>query len=85
MALCTGYMGKSYDIDLSTGEIKILDISQHVDLYLGGKGVGTRLLYDNTPPGMDPYDDRMPLIFSTVRGDDQIAPHGGCCEFDLWW
>ncbi len=74
MALCTGYMGKSYDIDLSTGEIKILDISQHVDLYLGGKGVGTRLLYDNTPPGMDPYDDRMPLIFSTGPLTGNSAP-----------
>ncbi len=35
-----------------------------LDLYLGGRGLGIRLLYDLTEPGMDPYDPRMPLIFS---------------------
>jgi aldehyde:ferredoxin oxidoreductase len=35
-----------------------------LDLYLGGRGLGVRLLYDLTEPGMDPYDPRMPLIFS---------------------
>ena len=44
-----GYMGKSYDVNLSTGEIKDLPIgAEDRELYLGGKGIGTRLLYDHT-------------------------------------
>ena len=70
-----GYMNKAYDIDLSSGEIKDLRISdEDRRLYLGGKGIGARLLYDHTPPGMDPYDEKMVMIFSTGPVTGTAAP-----------
>jgi len=70
-----GYMNKAYDINLSTGEIKDLHISREDrDLYLGGKGIGVRLLYDHTRPGLDPYDEEMVLIFSTGPVTGTSAP-----------
>jgi len=70
-----GYMNKAYDVNLSTGTIKDLVISREDrDLYLGGKGIGVRLLYDETRPGMDPYDEEMVLIFSTGPVTGTSAP-----------
>lgn len=70
-----GYMNKSYDVDLSTGEVKDLPISEEDRrLYLGGKGIGVRLLYDHTEAGLDPYDERMPLIFATGPVTGTAAP-----------
>lgn len=70
-----GYMDKAYDINLSTGEIKDLPISaKDRELYLGGKGIGTRLLYDHTKAGLDPYDEQMAIIFSTGPATGTGAP-----------
>jgi len=70
-----GYMNKSYDVNLSTGQITDLYISREDrDLYLGGKGIGVRLLYDHTRSGLDPYDEEMVLIFSTGPVTGTSAP-----------
>ncbi len=70
-----GYMNLAYDIDLSSGEIKQLAIDpEDQKLYLGGKGLGARVLYDNTPPGLDPFDERMAIIFSTGPVTGSAAP-----------
>jgi len=59
-------MGKALDVDLSKGTIQELTIDPaDRDLYWGGRGLATRLLYDHTPAGLDPYDEEMVLIFST--------------------
>jgi aldehyde:ferredoxin oxidoreductase len=70
-----GYMGKALQIDLSSGRIEALPIDPEMrDLYLGGKGIGTRLLYDHTRPGLDPYDEEMVIIFSTGPMTGTAAP-----------
>lgn len=53
------------DVDLSTQKIETRVLRPEArELYIGGRGLGARLLYDETPPGLDPYDDRMAIIFS---------------------
>src|SRR5512137_1150264 len=60
-----GASGQYLEVDLSSGTIEKKDLSpSDVALYLGGRGLGVRLLYDNTKPGLDPYDPDMALIFS---------------------
>ena len=60
-----GNMGVYLDVDLSTGIIEKKRMSEADQaLYVGGRGMGVRMLYDNTPPGLDPYDEKMVLIFS---------------------
>lgn len=59
-------MNKAYDIDLSKGRIKAfqLDAADQA-LYLGGRGIAARLLYDHTEAGLDPLSEEMVVIFST--------------------
>jgi aldehyde:ferredoxin oxidoreductase len=60
-----GNMGRLLFVDLGTGLIEERPSDpQDVELYLGGRGLAARLLYDLTPAGLDPFDERMPLIFS---------------------
>jgi aldehyde:ferredoxin oxidoreductase len=53
--MANGYMGKILNVDLSRGDIieEILDPQVCRD-YIGGYGVGARLLYDRIPKGADP-------------------------------
>ncbi|MFA6035100.1 MAG: aldehyde ferredoxin oxidoreductase family protein, partial [Myxococcota bacterium] len=61
-----GYMGKVLKVDLTTGKFETTDtIQKDYAKYLGGKGLATRMLYDMTKPGMDPFSPEMPIIFST--------------------
>ena len=64
--MAPGYMGKILKVNLTTGTHETEDtFSGDREKYLGGKGLATRILYDMTKPGLDPYDPEMPLIFST--------------------
>ncbi|MDY6864827.1 MAG: aldehyde ferredoxin oxidoreductase family protein [Halobacteriota archaeon] len=61
-----GYMGKIMDVNLSTGTIGNYDISDETrKLYVGGKGLGARLLFDNTKRGIDPLSPDNVLIITT--------------------
>ncbi len=60
-----GNLGRYLDVDLSAGTIVVKHTDpQDEELYVGGRGMGVRMLYDNTPGGLDPFDERMVLIFS---------------------
>lgn len=60
------YWQKILCIDLSEGRISVLepDISLFAD-YIGGSGVGARLLFDMTGPETDPLGPDNPLIWMT--------------------
>ena len=50
-----GYHGRVLEIDLTTGQIKIeAQASEDVLLYLGGRGLATKLFYDRIDPTADP-------------------------------
>lgn len=61
-----GWMGKILDVNLTSGEITMkpldMDMAQH---YLGGRGLGARLLWDEVGPDADPLSERNVLIFTT--------------------
>ncbi|MGI5862414.1 MAG: aldehyde ferredoxin oxidoreductase family protein, partial [Myxococcales bacterium] len=63
------------EVDLSSGGMSTRAIpAEVVELYIGGRGLGARLLYDLTPPGLDPFDERMPIIFSIGPLNGSSAP-----------
>jgi aldehyde:ferredoxin oxidoreductase len=70
-----GYAGRILEVDLAnqTFAFKPLD-DQTARLYIGGKGYGTRLLYDMTEPGIDPLGPANPLIFATGPLNGSVAP-----------
>jgi len=60
-----GWMGKVLDVNLSTGEsvTRPLDMDM-ARLFLGGRGLGARLLWDEVGPGIDPLASENVLIFT---------------------
>lgn len=70
-----GYAGRILEVDLAnqTFSFRPLDEST-AQLYIGGKGYGTRLLYDMTEAGIDPLGPLNPLIFATGPLNGSVAP-----------
>jgi len=58
--------GKILDVNLSTEKVKIKDIPKELmDTYIGGKGVGARILFDQLKPKTDALGPNNLLIFGT--------------------
>jgi len=61
-----GICGKLLEIDLTSGKTKSTIISDEiVEKYLGGRGLGARLLFDLLPAKTDPLSPENVLIFLT--------------------
>jgi aldehyde:ferredoxin oxidoreductase len=69
--MSTGYLGKLLFVDLSTGTIKeeTPDDSLYRN-YLGGYGIGVRILYSRMKPGVDPLgpENILGIISGTLTG-----------------
>ncbi|HXX33189.1 MAG TPA: aldehyde ferredoxin oxidoreductase C-terminal domain-containing protein [Thermodesulfobacteriota bacterium] len=62
-----GYMGKYLRVNLTTKKIKEEPLPKQSVLrkYIGGLGLGMRMLYDEVPPGVGPYDPGNKLFLFT--------------------
>ncbi|MEM3060933.1 MAG: aldehyde ferredoxin oxidoreductase family protein, partial [Candidatus Bathyarchaeia archaeon] len=70
-----GYMGKILRINLTGKKIKTQRLpSSFVKEYVGGKGFGTRLLYDELDKGVNPLSPENKLIFATGPATGTIVP-----------
>ena len=70
-----GYAGRILDVDLGTRTFAFRPLDEAIaKLYLGGKGYGTRLLYDLTPAGISALGPENPLIFATGPLNGSLAP-----------
>ena len=78
-----GWMGKVLDVDLTTGTIKSRDLDEvcpdYKD-YIGGRGLGVKILYDEVGPDTDPLGPENVLIFATgpLTGTDATASGRFC-------
>ncbi len=62
-----GFHGRMLHVDLSTGQSLWHEIDEsRLRAFLGGIGLGTSLLYDYAPPGVDPFSPANPLIFASA-------------------
>lgn len=60
-----GFTGKVLSVDLSSGKIQKEYIDSDVyGLFLGGFGIGLKLLYSLLKPGIDPFSADNPIIIS---------------------
>ena len=73
-----GYAGKIAFIDLTTGEIKteILDEALARD-FIGGHGIGARILFAHQEKGIDPLGPQAYLGFTTGPLTGTKTPTGG--------
>lgn len=71
-----GYMGKMLRVNLSAETLTDFHVPETVcEQYLGGKGVGAKLLYDLLPPHVDPLSPQNILIVNT----GPLTGSGGPC------
>ncbi|MBM4400842.1 MAG: aldehyde ferredoxin oxidoreductase, partial [Crenarchaeota archaeon] len=57
------YAGKILRVDLTTGKVSTEPLSEEMaKSYIGGMGLGIRLLMDYSKPGTDPFDPDNPII-----------------------
>jgi aldehyde:ferredoxin oxidoreductase len=61
-----GYMGRYLDVDLSSGKITESSINRNLaEKFIGGKGLGAKILYDALKPNIDPLDPENIILFMT--------------------
>jgi len=71
-----GYMGKLLWVNLSTGEIKVEQPDENLYRdFIGGYGIGARILYDRQKGGVDPLgpDNILGLITGPLTGTPAIG------------
>ncbi len=76
-----GYQGQVLDVDLSESKIKTTPLSLGlVENYLGGKGFGARIIFDQVPKGCDPLSPENILVFATGPLTGTLTPTSGRME-----
>jgi len=74
-SMIKGYAGRILEVDLKSRSFTFEPLDEEIArLYIGGKGYGTRLLYDRTEPGIDPLGSGNLLIFATGPLNGSVAP-----------
>jgi len=73
-----GYAGRILHVDLSSGKIWTEPLKEELaKKYIGGIGLGMRLLLDNSKPGVDPFDPENPLVLAAGPLGGTMVPTGG--------
>jgi aldehyde:ferredoxin oxidoreductase len=76
-----GYVGKCLYVDLTHGKIEAKEYDPELaERYLGGNGLGTRLLWENVSPEVEPLAPENWLIFSTGPLCGTVVPNPGRME-----
>lgn len=70
-----GYAGRFLTVDLGTGAIDTLPLSDELaEQYLGGRGFVAKLLYDLLPRGIDPLGPENVIVFATGPATGTLIP-----------
>ena len=59
-----GWTGNILKINLTERKTSTLATPDYAGKFIGGRGIGARLIYDELEPGTDPFDPANPLIFN---------------------
>ena len=77
-----GWAGKSLDINLTSGSVTDQPLNTEIaELFLGGRGLGGRLLWDLVGPEVEPLSQQNVLIFATgplTASGAQTSNHQRC-------
>ena len=73
--MANGYMGKILNVDLTRGSLETESLDEDICRdYIGGYGIGARLLYDRIPAGADPLgpENVLGLLTGPLTGTPAI-------------
>lgn len=74
----SGYQGKILEVDLTTGRIETVPLNPELAAdYLGGRGLGARILYDRIDPSCDPLGPDNVIVVATSPLIGTNAPTAG--------
>jgi aldehyde:ferredoxin oxidoreductase len=85
MARYGGWSGKVLHVDLSTGRTWSEDTIENYKDYLGGTGIGYKVMWDEVPAGTGPYDPVNRIIFATGPLAGTGAPCNGRTAITTLW
>ena len=80
-----GYTGKVLRVDLTTGKISSEDTLAKYGDYIGGVGIGYKVLWDEVPAGTKPWDPENRLIFGVGPLSGSGVPCGGRVSVISLW
>jgi len=73
-----GYAGRILHVDLSSGKIWTEPLKEELARkYIGGIGLGMRLLLDHSKPGVDPFSPENPLVLAAGPFGGTMVPTSG--------
>ncbi len=79
MEVDNGYAGRLLRVDLSSGVTTVVPTSDYAEKFVGGRGIGTKVYWDEVGPDVGPFDPGNRLVFMTGPATG-IAPAGA-----RWW
>ena len=72
-----GWVGKILRIDLTSGKISEQSTYDYVPKFLGGRGLGAKICWDEVPPEVGAFDPENRLILATGPLQGTMAPTSG--------
>jgi len=76
-----GYTGKIVDVDLTAAKVSVAELDPTLaQEYMGGKGFGAKILYDQLPIGCEPLSPDNILVFAGGPLTGTMAPSSGRFE-----
>jgi len=80
-----GWAGRVLRVDLSTGRIRTEDTIERYKEFLGGTGIGYKVMWDEVQPGTGPYDPENRIVFATGPLAGTSAPSSGRTAITTLW
>ena len=71
-----GWTGKILEVDLSERKVSETDTLEYTRRFIGGRGIGAKIYWDNLSPGRDALHPESPLIIMTGPLAGTTAPSG---------
>ncbi len=65
MRAMPGYTGRIARVDLSTGTVTHIPTQEYTQAFIGGRGMATKIYWDEVPPQIQAFDPENRLIFAT--------------------
>ena len=77
-----GYAGTILRVNLATGSIEKQPLNKDlVERFIGGRGFVAKLLFDELPRGIDPFDEKNLFIMATGPLSGHFLPASGKTHF----
>ena len=73
----SGWVGKILRVNLTTGATEVVETARYTHQYIGGRGMASRIYWEEVPPDCRAFDPENKLIFTTGPLTGTPAPSAG--------